>query len=105
MKSKKEPEYIDSIIQQGKIDRRTFLQKTAFTLSGVGLLGSLSNFSKAGELSDYPFTLGVASGEPFPDGIVLWTRLAPKPLEGGGMPDQTFGVEWEIALDPDFLQV
>ena len=34
----------------------------------------------------YPFTLGVASGDPLPDGIVLWTRLAPKPLEGGGMP-------------------
>jgi len=34
----------------------------------------------------YPFSLGVASGDPLPDGVVLWTRLAPKPLEGGGMP-------------------
>ena len=34
----------------------------------------------------YPFTLGVASGDPWPDGVVLWTRLAPEPLEGGGMP-------------------
>ena len=24
--------------------------------------------------SDYPFKLGVASGEPLPDGVVLWTR-------------------------------
>ena len=32
------------------------------------------------------FTLGVASGEPRPDGVVLWTRLAPDPLAGGGMP-------------------
>ena len=34
----------------------------------------------------YPFSMGVASGDPLPQGVVLWTRLAPKPLEGGGMP-------------------
>lgn len=37
-----------------------------------------------------PFSLGVASGEPLPDGVVLWTKLAPEPtaLDGrGGMPD------------------
>lgn len=36
-----------------------------------------------------PFTLGVASGDPWPAGMVLWTRLAPRPLaeDGrGGMP-------------------
>ena len=33
----------------------------------------------------YPFTLGVASGSPLPTGVVLWTRLAPDPLHGGGM--------------------
>ena len=27
-----------------------------------------------------PFSLGVASGYPRPDGISLWTRLAPMPL-------------------------
>ena len=27
-----------------------------------------------------PFTLGVASGDPLPDGVVIWTRLAPSPL-------------------------
>ena len=35
----------------------------------------------------YPFTLGVASGDPTPTGVVLWTRLAPRPLQPGyGMP-------------------
>ena len=28
-----------------------------------------------------PFSLGVASGGPRPDGFVLWTRLAPNPRE------------------------
>jgi alkaline phosphatase D len=47
-----------------------------------------------------PFQLGVASGYPTPDGVVLWTRLAVSPLEpGGGMPDVVVGVNWEIATD------
>lgn len=50
----------------------------------------------------YPFTLGVASGDPLPDGIVLWTRLAPDPLEGGGMPMTNVVVDWEIAADSGF---
>lgn len=28
-----------------------------------------------------PFKLGVASGDPSSDGFVIWTRLAPRPLE------------------------
>jgi alkaline phosphatase D len=52
-----------------------------------------------------PFTLGVASGDPRPDGIVLWTRLAPRPLDGGGMPDRPLAVEWEIARDERMRQV
>jgi len=51
------------------------------------------------------FTLGVASGDPLPDGVVLWTRLAPKPLDGGGMPDRVVDVEWEVATDEGFRQV
>src|ERR671910_3760857 len=31
-----------------------------------------------------PFTLGVASGDPLPDRVVLWTRLAPEPLAEDG---------------------
>ena len=49
----------------------------------------------------YPFTLGVASGQPSPDGFVLWTRLAVLPLapDGlGGMSEPT-SVIWEVAAD------
>ncbi|MEZ5138186.1 MAG: alkaline phosphatase D family protein [Acidimicrobiales bacterium] len=56
-------------------------------------------------LPDDPFTLGVASGDPAPDGMVLWTRLAPDPLNGGGMPNAAVPVHWELALDPDFVDV
>ena len=54
--------------------------------------------------ADDPFTLGVASGDPSPDGFVLWTRLAPDPLNGGGIADDV-GVRWEIASDDAFRQV
>jgi alkaline phosphatase D len=53
----------------------------------------------------YPFSLGVASGDPLPDGVVLWTRLAPKPLEGGGMPMVNVEVDWEVARDPGFTSI
>jgi alkaline phosphatase D len=46
-----------------------------------------------------PFTLGIGSGDPTPDGVVLWTRLAPDPLNGGGMPGEAVPVRWEVATD------
>jgi alkaline phosphatase D len=52
----------------------------------------------------YPFSMGVASGDPLPDGVVLWTRLAPQPLAGGGMPRAAVEVQWELAEDPQFRQ-
>ncbi|MGH3902545.1 MAG: alkaline phosphatase D family protein [Pseudonocardiaceae bacterium] len=55
-----------------------------------------------------PFTVGVASGDPAADGVVLWTRLAPRPLADdglGGMPSRPVDVEWELATDEGFRQV
>jgi alkaline phosphatase D len=55
------------------------------------------------QFSDNPFTLGVASGYPTPDGFTLWTRLAPQPFEaGGGLPSAAVQVQWEIAHDDRF---
>lgn len=53
-----------------------------------------------------PFSLGVASGYPTDNGFVLWTRLAPSPLEpGGGLPPVSIPVEWEIATDDRMRRV
>lgn len=47
-----------------------------------------------------PFTLGIASGEPASDSVVLWTRLAPDPLApDGGMPASRIPVEWSVYAD------
>jgi alkaline phosphatase D len=56
-------------------------------------------------LPDETFRLGVASGDPRPDGVVLWTRLAPHPLAGGCMPAQPLPVAWEVALDQDMRRI
>ena len=53
----------------------------------------------------YPFSLGVASGDLSPDGVVLWTRLAPEPLDGGGMGMQPVSVAWEVAADEEMKAV
>ncbi|MQA78354.1 MAG: alkaline phosphatase [Streptosporangiales bacterium] len=61
-----------------------------------------------GTLSKDPFTLGVASGDPTSDGVVLWTRLAPEPLADdglGGMPNRTVSVEWQVAKDERMRQI
>lgn len=55
---------------------------------------------------DDPFALGVASGMPRADSVVLWTRLAPQPhAPGGGLPPQPVVVHWELAEDEGFSRV
>ncbi|MGW5363106.1 alkaline phosphatase D family protein [Actinopolymorpha pittospori] len=77
-------------------------QSRAF--AGASARRSLSELPAGGVPSD-PFRLGVASGEPWPDSVVLWTRLAPEPLHGGGMPDRAVSVQWQVANDERFTRV
>ena len=51
------------------------------------------------------FALGVASGDLAPDGFVIWTRLAPDPLAGGGMGEQPVAVRWEVAEEAGFARI
>ena len=52
------------------------------------------------------FTLGVASGDPAPDGVVLWTRLARDPrATRGGMTESAVDVDWQVADDERFGRV
>jgi alkaline phosphatase D len=82
------------------IERRQLLVQAA-ALAGASLLpGAWTPALAATRIADDPFTLGVASGEPTPDGMVLWTRLAPKPLDpDGGMPPAPVAVTWEVGED------
>src|SRR5262245_47942476 len=80
--------------------RRALLGRAA-ALAGAALSPALwtPGIARA-RLPDDPFGLGIASGDPTPDGMVLWTRLAPRPLEpDGGMPPEPVMVDWEVWED------
>ncbi|HXE67840.1 MAG TPA: alkaline phosphatase D family protein [Hyphomicrobiaceae bacterium] len=81
--------------------RRLLASSSAFA---VGLL-TAPHWAAAG--SGDPFTLGVAVGEPSPDGFVLWTRLAREPLatDGFGGMSEPVPVRWEVAGDEAMRRV
>ncbi|MEO1062971.1 MAG: alkaline phosphatase D family protein [Actinomycetota bacterium] len=86
-------------------------------LAGVGAVGAAAFVpawsvgtagaqTASGGSLDGPFTLGVASGDPLPSSVVIWTRLAPSPLEpDGGMANRSYRVRWEVARDENFRLV
>ena len=85
-----------------KIDRRRFLYTTG-GFAAFAAIRPLHGFAtERPSFSTNPFTLGVASGDPTPDGVVLWTRLAPEPLAAdgsGGMDPERVRVKWRVATD------
>ena len=92
--------------EKGTFSRRDLLIGGG-ALVGTSLLFPTAGWAKSDALNfaDDPFSLGVASGEPWANSVVLWTRLAPKPLEGGGMPKKNVPVKWEIASDEQMQKV
>ena len=90
----------------GVFSRRGFLTGIGATFVSAAITPQMSSrTASAQSLGDDPFTLGVASGDPTPDGVVLWTRLAPKPLEGGGMPHHPIAVQWRMATDDRMARI
>ena len=85
-----------------------FSRRTLLAAGLGGLAGALTYPQRIWAqpvFRNYPFSLGVASGEPAADGFVLWTRIAPDPFNGGGMPAQNVTVGWELATDDAMQQV
>ena len=79
--------------------RRTVLS-AGVGLAGTALLRAWPARAADITFADDPFTLGIASGYPEPNAVVLWTRLAPEPLvPGGGVPPSPIAVDWEIGSD------
>ena len=84
---------------EGGISRRWFMAY-ASALGSIPLLGRSSWAVTSPSFSSDPFTLGVASGDPDHQSLVLWTRLAPDPLDpNGGMKAEPVHVTWELATD------
>lgn len=90
-----------------RFGRRSFLSNVGGFAAGA-TLASVPNLARAGGASKiaWPYTLGVASGDPLADAVVIWTRLAPAPGDpGGGMPNSPQPVYWELAGDEHFQRV
>jgi len=97
------------VIERG-VRRRSFL-----TAAGLAATAALvadhpqradAAVASASSSLRYPFTLGIASGDPLPTAVVLWTRLAPSPYEtDGGLAPDSFPVQWVVAEDPALSRV
>lgn len=92
------------VLGPGLISRRAFVS-TSLAWAALSASHATTSLKRNPSFVGYPFELGVASGDPSPDGFVLWTRLAPQPLIGGGMPADPVEVRWEVAEDERFQKV
>jgi len=84
--------------------RRTVVKAAAAT---AALAGPLAAALPARAAQPAPaFLHGVASGDPLPDGVLLWTRVTPTPdaLPGSGAGPDT-EVRWTVARDRAFTDV
>ncbi|MFG2331178.1 alkaline phosphatase D family protein [Streptomyces sp. NPDC048604] len=84
--------------------RRSVVKAAAVTAVAVPALAGAASPASA-DSSAPAFLHGVASGDPLPDGVLLWTRVTPTPdaVPGSGKgPDTT--VTWEVAEDREFAR-
>jgi alkaline phosphatase D len=84
---------------------RRQLLLTGARVAGLAALGPSLACAAAPRNTPYPFTLGVASGAPLPDSVVLWTRILFDPLDARSTPPVAFAVRWEIAEDEGFRRI
>ncbi|MCC9603591.1 alkaline phosphatase D family protein [Stieleria sp. JC731] len=95
---------IDRFARQ-EVSRRGFVSFSGL-FSTIVLASQQTYADQSVRLDVNPFKLGVASGDPDHRGFVLWTRLAPEPMQpGGGMPAQNVEVTWEVATDDQMRSV
>lgn len=83
--------------------RRLFLldaARVSAALAGASLSGCASSAK-----GPYPFSLGVASGSPLPDAVILWTRILADPLKAEATPPVALSVRWEVAHDEAFRNI
>ena len=70
---------VEAVSRLGEMDRRRFV-KIAGASAAALVFGAGPFTEKAWAkptFSASPFSLGVASGDPLPDAVLLWTRVTP----------------------------
>lgn len=97
-----------------RVNRRVFLQTVAAAAAATAIGTGGAYAARRGTVStpeepapasewDLPFLHGVASGDPLPDRVVLWTRVTPsrEALPGSGL-GEGVELEWQIDTSEDF---
>lgn len=92
-----------------RFSRRQFLAHSA-KLSAALALGALPALAhgaarRVSSLAEDPFYLGVASGDPGPDSVILWTRLDPAVLRQAGLAADALQIEYDVAADAGFSRI
>ena len=88
-----------------RASRRDFLRVGA-SAAGIIALGALPGCSgRTVRFRSDPFSLGVASGDPTPDGVVLWARLGRDAIAEASATTEAVDVRWEVAEDDSFSRV
>ena len=82
--------------------RRLFLLTTA-QLAALAAAGGVA--CARSSRGAYPFSLGVASGSPLPQSVILWTRILADPLNAGDTGPLALSVRWEVAEDEAFRRI
>jgi alkaline phosphatase D len=102
-----QPERLAAAIRyEGGFSRRLFLSWSASLAALPTLARTATAADRPPQFSSQPFTLGVASGDPAATSVLLWTRLAPAPLEPqGGLGVEAISVRWEVAHDDKFTAI
>ncbi|MFE0695456.1 alkaline phosphatase D family protein [Streptomyces sp. NPDC058869] len=88
--------------------RRTVVRAAAASAAAVPVLATATTTSAApAPAAGAPaFLHGVASGDPLPDGVLLWTRVTPEPgAEPGSGAGPDTPVRWEVAEDREFARI
>jgi alkaline phosphatase D len=88
------------------LNRRQALTGAAVAAGALVVAGgpSVSAEPESAQTAD-PFLLGVASGDPLPDGVMLWTRLVRDPGVAASMGRRSVLVGWQVAEDERFHRV
>ncbi|CAN5534852.1 alkaline phosphatase D family protein [soil metagenome] len=93
-----------SMVDPLRVSRKDFVRMGGLGVAAVvlGVEASADRAFADPRFSSNPFTLGVASGDPIPDGVVLWTRLL---TAEGEMPNQKVRVRWKVATEENMRTV
>ena len=108
----------DALSDARSVSRRGFLRTAAITFGAAGASITAKAWAQGAssphpkppianvELPPLPFVHGVASGDPLPEAVVLWTRITP---DGEAWPGSGLGaptaLRWEIATDEHFSRI